>query len=181
MSTTGAVRHHFDLSHCDEELNDLRFHVGLAQFPVSRHDHESVAQAARDNAVIGMMTAEQRSARTTHFADVPASAFPARRIRRLKLTYDDCDRRFRLRLLVWLGTYIPPQYRHRHRTKVLKRGGLGHPLKLQDLGIDPVAPDRVVDLLAHADLIGTLPDTAAGHQLYPAYRMCLCRVSRPFG
>ena len=162
MSTTGVVRHHFDLSHFDEELNDLRFHVGVAQFPVSRHDHHSVAQAARDNAVIGMMTAEHRSARITHFADVPASAFPARRIRRLKLTYDDGDRRFRLRSLAWLGTYIPPQYRHRHRTKAFKRGGLGHPLKLQELGIAPVAPDRVVDLLAHADLIGTPPDTAAG-------------------
>ncbi len=68
MSGTNVVRHHFDLSHFAAELPDLQLHVGMTQFPVSRHDHDSLAQAARDNAVIGATAAPQRSLRITHFA-----------------------------------------------------------------------------------------------------------------
>ena len=165
MSATNVVRHHFDLSHFAEELPDLQLHVGMTQFPVSRHDHDSLAQAARDNAVIGAMTAPQRSLRITHFADVPASTFPERQIKRLKLTYDDGDRRFRLRSVAWYGMYIPPQYRQRQRSLAMSASGLTQPPKLRELGLRPFAGPElttlaVVKLLADADLVGTPSDTA---------------------
>lgn len=157
MPTSGVIRRHFDLSHFNGELNDLRFHVGMAQFPVSRHDHNSLVQAACDNAAIGLMTAPQR---ITHFADVPSDLFPERQLRRLKLTYDDGDRRFRLRAVAWYGTYIPAKYRSRHRTQTLKSSATGQPSKLRELGLRPIAQHDVVKLLAATDLIGTPHDTA---------------------
>jgi hypothetical protein len=165
MSATNVVRHHFDLSHFTGELPDLQLHVGMTQFPVGRHNHDSLAQAARDNAVIGAMTAPQRSLRITHFADVPASTFPERQIKRLKLTYDDGDRRFRLRSVAWYGMYIPPQYRQRQRTLALSASALVQPPKLRELGLRPLAGRELttlahVKLLADADLVGTPTDTA---------------------
>ena len=165
MSATNIVRHHFDLSHFAVELSDLQLHVGMTQFPVCRHSHDSLAQAARDNAVIGAMRAPQRSLRITHFADVPASTFPERQIKRLKLTYDDGDRRFRLRSVAWYGMYIPPQYRQRQRTRAMSASGLTQPPKLRELGLRPLAGHELttlahVKLLADADLIGTPTDTA---------------------
>ena len=160
MPSSDVVRHHFDLSHFDHSLDDLRFHIGLQQFPVSRHDGESLTEAARRNAVIGMMGAEQRISRITHYADAPASAFPPRRIRTLKVSYDNGDKRFRLRPMAWVATWIPPGFRHKARTKALRGAKTAHAAKLHDLGLAPVAAVRHADLMADADLIGTPVDTA---------------------
>jgi len=160
MPSSDVVRHHFDLSHFDHSLDDLRFHIGLQQFPVSRHDGESLTEAAGRNAVIGMMSAEQRISRITHYADAPASAFPPRRIRTLKVSYDNGDKRFRLRPIAWVATWIPPGFRHKARTKALRGAKTAQAAKLHDLGLAPVAAVRHADLMADADLIGTPVDTA---------------------
>jgi len=160
MSSSDTVRHHFDLSHFSGPLDDLKFHVGLAIFPVTAHDSESLAEAARDNKAIARMSAEQRKSRITHYADAPQEAFPKRQIRRLRLSYDNGDTRFRLRPMAWTATYIPPAARHKQRSKVLRAGGALPCAKLDDLGVEEVAETRSVELLAHADLIGTPHDTA---------------------
>lgn len=160
MSSSDTVRHHFDLSHFSGPLDDLKFHVGLAIFPVTAHDSESLAEAARDNKAIARMSAEQRKSRITHFADAPQEAFPKRQIRRLRLSYDNGDTRFRLRPMAWTATYIPPAARHKQRSKVLRAGGALPCAKLDDLGVEETAETRSVELLAHADLIGTPHDTA---------------------
>ncbi len=160
MLSSDTVRHHFDLSHFNGPLDDLTFHVGLEKFPVNCHDSDSLAEAIRYNSVIGMMAAEQVACRITHYADAPSGAFPARQIRRLRVSYDDGDSRFRLRPMAWTATWIPAAFRHRARTRALRGAETAHPAKLHDLGLAPVAAARHADLMAHADLIGTPVDTA---------------------
>jgi hypothetical protein len=160
MLSSGTVRHHFDLSHLNGPMDDLKFHVGLEKFPVNCHDSDSLAEAISHNSVIGMMAAEQVSSRITHYADAPASAFPARRIRRLQVSYDNGDSRFRLRPIAWIATYIPAAFRHKARIKALRGDNTIHPAKLRDLGLAPVAAARHAELMADADLIGMVHDTA---------------------